>query len=111
GGGAIAAGTLAMNLASTAVEFYSTAWIVKHAYPVIQAYLMFFFIALMPVVMLGSLYDIARLFQMVLLFLGIMFLSPWRYVVEYLDERLFEIMFPDQLGALGTDLILRSKER
>lgn len=103
--------SVSASLASTAAEFYATAWIVKQAYPVIQAYLMFFFIALTPVVMLASLYDIARLFQLVLLFLGIMFLSPWRYVVEYLDERLFEIMFPDQWANLGTDVLLHTKER
>lgn len=107
----VAVGAMAVSLASTAAEFYSTAWIVKQAYPIIQAYLMLFFIALMPVVMLGSLYDVARLYQLVLLFLGIMFLSPWRYVVEYLDERLFEIMFPNEWAASGTDVILHTKER
>lgn len=106
-----AAGAMAVSLATTAAEFYATAWIVKQAYPIIQAYLMLFFIAMMPVVMLASLYDIARLFQLVLLFLGIMFLSPWRYVVEYLDERLFEIMFPNEWAASGTDVLLHTKER
>lgn len=113
GAGKAAAASVAVgtSLASTAAEFYATAWIVKQAYPIIQAYLMFFFIALMPVVMLASLYDVARLFQFVLLFLGIMFLSPWRYVVEYLDEWLFELMYPDQWGNLGTNVILLTKER
>lgn len=111
GAAAASAAALSLSLANTAVEFYTTAWIVREAYPVIQAYLMLFFIALMPLVMLGSMYDIARLYQLMLLFLGIMFLSPWRYVVEYLDERLFEIMFPDQWGTLGTDVLLRTKER
>lgn len=111
----IAAGGVAtavgVNLASNAIDFYTTSWIVRSAYPIAQAYLMLFFIAMMPFVLIGSMYDLSRLLQLVLLFLGIMFLSPWRYVVKYLDERLFEIMFPDQYGALGTDLILKTPER
>jgi hypothetical protein len=105
------AAAVSVNLAMSAIDFYTTSWIVRHAYPIAQAYLMLFFIAVMPFVLVGSLYDLGRLLQLVLLFLGIQFLGPWRYVVEFLDERLFEIMFPDQYGSLGTDLILKTPER
>lgn len=102
---------VAANLALHAIDFYTTAWIVRHAYPIAQAYLMLVFIATLPFMLIGSLFDVGRLLQFIMIFMTIQFLSPWRMIVEYLDERLFEIMFPDQFGALGTDLILKTPER
>lgn len=109
--GAAASVAVAGNLALSAIDFYTTSWIVRHAYPIAQAYLTLFFVAMLPFVMIGSMYDLGRLLQLGLLFMAIQFLSPWRFVVEYLDERLFEIMFPDKYGELGTDLILKTPER
>lgn len=103
---------VAINLAMSAVDFYTTSWIIKHAYPIVQAYLMMFFIAMLPFMLVASMLEIGRLLQMVLIFLAIQFLSPWRHVVEYLDERLFEIMYPENTWeSLGTDLILKTPER
>lgn len=115
GGKAAAATTAAFNVGSTlashAVDFYTASWIVKNAYPIAQAYLLLFFIAMLPFMLVGSMYDIGRLLQIAMIFLAIQFLSPWRFVVEYLDERLFEIMFPDLWGFLGTDQVLKAPER
>lgn len=109
--GGAASVAVAGNLAISAIDFYTTSWIVRHAYPIAQAFLSLFFVSILPFILIGSLYDLGRLFQLGLLFMAIQFLSPWRFVVEYLDERLFEIMFPDKYGELGTDLILKTPER
>lgn len=108
--GAAASAAVLVNLALNAVDFYTVSWIVKHAYPIAQAYLQLFFIAMLPFILIGSMYDIGRLLQAALLFLAIQFLSPWRFVVEYLDERLFEIMFPEA-STWGTDMVLKMPER
>ena len=102
---------MAAKLGSMAADFYGVAWVVKHAYPIAQAYLTMFFIALLPIMLLGSLYDPARLLQFVMMFMAIQFLGPWRFIVEYLDEWLFSIMYPDQWGFMGTDMLLRTPER
>lgn len=93
--GAAVAGPVAANLAINAVDFYSTSWIVRQSYPIMQAYLMLFFIAMLPIMLVGSIFDVGRLLQFLMIFLAIQFLSPWRFIVEYLDSQLFEIMYPD----------------
>ena len=108
---ALTATGVAAKLASAAADFYGMAWVVKHAYPIAQAYLMMFFIAFLPIMLVASMYDPARLLQFVMLFMAIQFLGPWRYIVEYLDEWLFSIMYPDQWGKLGTDMLMKTPER
>ncbi len=108
---ALVSAGMAAKLGSMAADFYGVAWVVKHAYPVAQAYLMFFFIAMLPIMLVGSMYDPSRILQFVMMFMAIQFLGPWRFIVEYLDEWLFSIMYPDQWGFLGTDMLLRTPER
>lgn len=98
---AAGAAATAVPLAIKAADFYATAWMVRQAYPIALAWLMMIFIALLPFVLVGTLFCVERLLQLTLVFLAIQFLSPWRYVVEYLDEKLFEMMYPD-FSYIGT---------
>ncbi|CBL45384.1 hypothetical protein HDN1F_35170 [gamma proteobacterium HdN1] len=90
-----AAASAAVSIAGSAAEFYAFTYMVKSVYPIAIAYIEMFFIAMLPFMMVASMYDLGRLLQFALIFLAIQFLSPWRYIVEYLDERLFSLMYPD----------------
>lgn len=102
---------VAKSLASNAADYYATAWIVRNGYPIVQAYLEMFLNALLPIILVGSFFNIKELMMVVFVFLAVKFLTPWRYVVEYLDTVLFDIIFPNSNGILGTGAILNAPER
>lgn len=92
GAGAVAMAGL--QVASTAGEFYFIAWLVRESYPIAVSFLEMVLVIMLPFIMLGNAYDTRALYRLSLLFLAIQFLHPWRYIVEYLDENLFAMMFP-----------------
>lgn len=96
-GSTAAVGAMAMaglKAASTAGEFYFMAWLVRESYPMAVSFLEMVLVIMLPFIMLGNAFDTRSLYRLALLFLAIQFLHPWRYIVEYLDENLFTMMFP-----------------
>lgn len=107
---ATAAAPALIQIGLDAAEFYATAWLIRNAYPIAVAFLLLVMIVMLPFVLVGSTYDLGRLLQIGLLFLAVQFLAPWRFIVEYLDENLFTMMFPD--GSMwGFGIISATVER
>lgn len=97
------------DAANQMVDFYATMFLVKQAYPYVQASILGLMIMLLPFFLLMSRYSVKAMMTATFAMLGIIFWSALFVILDYMESNLFSAMFPD-ITTFGTDFVENSEK-
>lgn len=91
------------------LDFYATLFLIKQAYPYVQASILCFMLMFMSFFLLMSQYSVQSMLAASFSILGVIFWSAFFKIADYIQSSLFSAMFPD-LTTFGTDFIGNSEK-